>query len=210
MTITIKDQIEKAMAMVKEITPEEASELREKQKVLRYQMHLGECNLYPDEKKYKLKNYKVDADNKSAVDKTKEFIDNSGIKTLIITGVMGCGKTHLAIAAAKIISYINECSLDIVRASCIRHDDKKNGSGILIIDDIGREHGTEKEIQYRRGCLASLIEHRYLLGRRQIVTTNLDIHQLADVLSKNIFDRLKSEAIFTKITGPTRRRMYGG
>jgi len=206
----LKEEIERLMDRIQPITKEEAEKRREIQRKNKYQMHLGESSLYPEERKYKLKNYEVDSGNRDAVEIAEKFEKTMSINTLIIGGVMGSGKTHLAIAIAKKIAYFEEKTIEIVRAANISEKDSKNGAGILIIDDIGRERGSDYDVAKKRGLLCDLIEHRYLLGRRQIYTTNSSTANLANLFGSHIFDRIKTNAVFANIKGCSRRDTYKG
>lgn len=155
-----------------------------------------------------LNNFVADTDKKvKALKIATDFVNNfdanfaSGM-TIIFSGKAGTGKSHLAIAIAHEVMpaytalYIN--ALDAVRMvrDTWRKDSEKSelqvldmlGSlGLLIIDEVGVQYGTESE----QMIMFDIINRRYRDCKPMILLTNLDANGFAEYLTERSADRLK-------------------
>lgn len=122
---------------------------------------------------------------------------------LLFYGSPGTGKTHIAIGIAlKFLE--NNLSVMYVRASQIAREIKETWSknskkkeseiyekysrpDLLIIDEIGRQFGTDTE----RMILFEVINARYEQRKPVLAVTNLDGAHLAECLGAATLDRLK-------------------
>lgn len=127
--------------------------------------------------------------------------------TVVFSGKPGTGKSHLAIAAAMAIMqtstaiYIN--ALDLVRMvrETWRRDSELSevsvlndlsSIGLLVIDEIGMQYGTEGE----QVILFDVINRRYRDLMPTILLTNLGKAGMKDFLGERSFDRLREGGIW--------------
>ena len=155
-----------------------------------------------------LSNFLADTDKKlKALKVSTDFVNNfddcyaSGM-TMIFSGKAGTGKSHLAIAIAHEIMpkytalYVN--ALDAVRM--VRDTWRKDSAqtelqvldllgsiGLLIIDEVGVQYGTESE----QMIMFDIINRRYRDCKPMILLTNLDAKGFSDYLTERSADRLK-------------------
>ncbi|BEH49320.1 ATP-binding protein [Burkholderia pseudomallei] len=158
-------------------------------------------------------NFVADTDQKrEAVRIVREFAETfeehyrTGTN-IILSGKPGTGKTHLATAAALLVVqqraalYLN--AMDLVRMvrDTWRRDSKLTESevlddlgsiGLLTIDEIGTQYGTEGE----RTILFDVIDRRYRNLRPTILATNLDVKGMKEFLGDRSFDRLREGGIW--------------
>lgn len=121
---------------------------------------------------------------------------------LILCGMVGTGKTHLAISVGKELSkrgndchYTNLSSLiRLVRSSWSDRDinedqvlDKLYRYDLLIIDEIGIQSGTENE----RNIIFEVINGRYERVKPTIIISNLSESEIEDMISVRSVDRIK-------------------
>lgn len=155
-----------------------------------------------------LENYIADTPAKqSSLTIARDFSENfdenykSGM-TLIFSGKAGTGKSHLAIAIAQAVMpkytamYIN--ALDAVRMirDTWRRDSEKSeidvldmfGTiGLLVIDEVGVQYGTENE----QMLMFDIINRRYRDSMPMILLTNLGTKGFSEYLTERSFDRLR-------------------
>lgn len=132
---------------------------------------------------------------------------------MVLTGAPGTGKTHLAVSVLRELvreSKVKDRSdarfvpvpelLAEIRA-CYRDGgpderdimDKYSRLPYLVLDDLGAEKTTEWSIT----TLYLIIDRRYRGMLPTIVTTNLSLGQIADVLSDRISSRLAAGKVIT-------------
>ena len=156
------------------------------------------------------------------VNACKEFIESPA--DMVLTGVPGTGKTHLAVAilrelveGKKIKNEMDACFIPVpellaeIRASYRDGGpDERDIIGrysrlpFLVLDDLGAEKTTEWSIT----TLYLIIDRRYRNMRPTIITTNLSLEQIAAALSERISSRLASGKVLL-LTGQDYRMKRG-
>lgn len=122
--------------------------------------------------------------------------------SLIFTGNPGTGKTHLAVGIARKIMESSGTAM-YTRVTEIAQSIKETYSGngkterqvirsfanpdLLIIDEVGRQFGTDAEKMY----LFEVINARYEECKPTILISNLNINQLKDYIDPAAMDRLR-------------------
>ena len=119
---------------------------------------------------------------------------------LILTGNVGTGKTHLAIALGRELAkqgerviYTNLTELiRSVRATWKGEGSERAileqliGTGLLIIDEAGVQNGTENE----RNILFEIIDGRYQDVKPTIIISNLNVDEVSTFISQRSVDRI--------------------
>lgn len=140
----------------------------------------------------KFSNYKIDnVQRKMAVDMCKKYIANfDKSKTLVLSGQVGSGKTHLAIATARILldnvgvkytDFVNEIARlkfnQLDQEEYTKSVDAYKHATVLFIDDLYKgdvSPATQRIVQ-------DIINYRYNNDKAMIITTELDKIQMLDV-----------------------------
>jgi DNA replication protein DnaC len=136
-------------------------------------------------------------------------------RNLVLLGPVGTGKTHAAVAAARLPHmqgmHVGFCPtvelLDAMRPS-VHADDQEDALDfalrvpLLILDDLAIERSTEWTIER----LYAIVNRRWLDERPTIVTTNLAPEQIVDALGEQLYSRLAHDALALSMTGSDRRR----
>lgn len=142
--------------------------------------------------------------------------------SIILSGVPGCGKTHLA--AATVLFLINQLipakfasvpeMLKVIQASwkneyVINPVPDLIVAPVLVLDDLGTE---EQCSDWARGELYRIIDGRYISGLPMLVTTNhRTASDLAHVIGDRSVDRLIHGTIWVDIPlGSYRAQHIGG
>lgn len=134
-------------------------------------------------------------------------------RNLIITGPVGTGKTHAAVAACR---PAHDRGLDVAFLPVIELLDALRPSGPgddvsisdvaaidrLILDDLGAQRDTD----WTHERLEAVINRRWLEERPTIITTNLDGKALAERFRESTFSRLVGGAVTLRLSGADRRR----
>jgi len=131
---------------------------------------------------------------------------------LILTGSIGVGKTYAACAALKTFMYLNDCSGRFITAAeyvqeCRNFDgseDKYQGCGILVLDDLGKEAPTQFAIE----CIFELIDSRHSSRKPTIITTNYGSTDLMERMTAGD-DTTVATAIMSRLAGFTVVQMQG-
>jgi DNA replication protein DnaC len=127
--------------------------------------------------------------------------------TVIFSGKPGTGKSHLALAAAMVVMksstalYIN--ALDLIRMvrDTWRRDSEMSevavlndltSVGLLVIDEIGVQYGTDGE----QVILFDVLNRRYRDLMPTILLTNLGAKGMKEFLGERSFDRLREGGIW--------------
>lgn len=140
----------------------------------------------------------------------EQFPDNfRGGRSLLLTGNVGCGKTHLASAIIRTVVADGASALiipageivSIARASMVPssgYTDRDvalhlGGLDLLVIDEVGCQKGSEYEL----GLLHSIVDKRYQAVLPTVLISNLDVHSTHDrpgvdaFIGKRAIDRLR-------------------
>jgi DNA replication protein DnaC len=123
--------------------------------------------------------------------------------SLIFCGTIGTGKTHLAVAIAhevmargrQAVFVKTMRAIDAVKETYDRGSARTKAQVIrdfiepdlLILDEAGMQRGTNEE----KGILFEIIDGRYELSRPTILTTNLALPALEEMIGERVLDRLR-------------------
>ncbi|MGE1525830.1 MULTISPECIES: ATP-binding protein [unclassified Pseudomonas] len=124
-------------------------------------------------------------------------------RSLLLTGNVGCGKTHLASAIVRTV-VADRCRALIIPAGdivSIARASMVPGSGyterdvavhlggldLLVIDEVGAQKGSEYEL----GLLHSIIDRRYQAVLPTVVISNLSADGLKSYIGDRALDRLR-------------------
>lgn len=124
-------------------------------------------------------------------------------RSLLLTGNVGCGKTHLASAIVRTV-VADHCRALIIPAGdivSIARASMAPGSGytdrdvvlhlsgldLLVIDELGAQKGSEYEL----GLLHSIIDRRYQAVLPTVLISNLDPEGLKAYIGDRALDRLR-------------------
>lgn len=142
---------------------------------------------------------------KSTAEKYAKHVIDGGAGCLVMVGSVGAGKTLLATAIAD--AFINsgkKCC--IVRVSEMlrdfkdswRKDSEKSESqvmgyysnvGLLIIDEIGIQFGSDTEKNY----IFEVIDNRYQDMKPTVFISNLDVEGVKESIGARVYDRLRED-----------------
>lgn len=124
-------------------------------------------------------------------------------RSLLLTGNVGCGKTHLASAIVRTV-VADRCRALIIPAGdivSIARASMVPGSGytdrdvavhlgaldLLVIDEVGAQKGSEYEL----GLLHSIIDRRYQAVLPTVIISNLSADGLKSYIGDRALDRLR-------------------
>lgn len=124
-------------------------------------------------------------------------------RSLLLTGNVGCGKTHLASAIVRTV-VADRCEALIIPASdiiSIARASMVPGSGytdrdvvlhlggldLLVIDEVGCQKGSDYEL----GLLHAIIDRRYQAVRPTVLISNLGVDGLKAYIGDRALDRLR-------------------
>lgn len=135
-----------------------------------------------------------------------------GQSNVLLLGGVGVGKTHAAVAMARMI-YETEPVLVEFRPAVELLDDLRPGGpertmesacdvGVLILDDLGRERPTD----WTGERLYRLVNRRWLEERPTLVTSNLSAEDLEQAVGPAMWSRLWHGALAMELAGEDRRR----
>lgn len=158
---------------------------------------------------------KIDDLDPDVADAVREW-DAAGAGTnLVLLGPVGTGKTHAAVAAARLCA---ERGLDVAFLPVVELLDALRPGGpdgamedltsvdVLVLDDVGSERPTD----WTAERLYALINRRWLEERRTIATSNLDPDPLREAVGERIYSRLAGGAVAHRLSGADRRRARRG
>lgn len=138
---------------------------------------------------------------------------------LTLLGPYGCGKTHLAAAAAHavlahgvpVLFIVVPDLLDHLRAtfnpeSSVSYDERFDlvrNVGLLVLDDLGTESGT----LWAREKLYQLLNHRYNERLPTIFTSNVRLEQLDPRIASRMYDPAVNGEVISIQAADYRRRL---
>lgn len=163
---------------------------------------------------------KVQQQTRAAVECIKAWQPDPYIYTLIISGVLGLGKSHLA--AAKVrefimsrrfskVSWFDATDIYADYAAAYRENSETNPADIrllleepelLVIDDLGRKKESEASVEFWNG----LICFRYREAKPLIITTNLTLDQIKEQYGYRIYSRFIETAEIVELVGEDYRK----
>ena len=135
--------------------------------------------------------------------------------SIILSGSVGIGKTHLAAAVANYL--IDSKNVVVCFGSIVELLDKVRGemqmgrdltkynmkrSPLLVIDDLGKE----KPSEWTNQTLYEVINSRYESQSPMIITTNLSIRELSARYDNSVVSRLTEMSRVINMTGDDRRK----
>ena len=133
-------------------------------------------------------------------------------KGLLLHGPVGTGKTYIAhcimnelLTQGISCRMTNFAGMDGDAASRKRSIERLNRFALLVIDDLGAERNSE----YMKEIVYSMIDMRSASRRPTIFTTNLSIEQIKkplDIAEQRIYDRVLEMAFPVEVVGDSRRR----
>ncbi len=136
--------------------------------------------------------------------KAKQYAkkDPSVKKNLLLTGSTGTGKTFLSSCIAKefldsgnFVLYLTATKIfNLIDDAKFRRDGKESDESaemlttcdLLIIDDLGTEYG----FGYPQSQLFDILETRTVLGKRTVISTNMDLNELNQKYSPRLVSRI--------------------
>lgn len=174
------------------ITPNDEVEWCECREIILAKKRIEKSGLADRFEKNNFNNYKVNnAQRRDAILTCSKYIKNfDGKKSLMLSGQVGSGKTHLAIATSKSLlnkvgvrytSYVSELSKLVFNQIDQEYYQKKMDEfrkpTVLFIDDLfkGKVTDAERKIAY------DIINYRYDNKKAMIITTELNKMQLCDI-----------------------------
>ena len=122
--------------------------------------------------------------------------------SFIFVGTYGTGKTHLACSIAQEIMKKGYSALYVNTSKALRKVKDTWGGGtekeqeamnyfirsdLLILDEIGLQHGSEAE----KIILSEILNERYLQPKPTILISNLDIKGIKEYTTARVIDRMK-------------------
>ena len=154
-----------------------------------------------------------------AVAEAKRFAENPA-GWLILSGVYGCGKTHLAAAIANhqvaasrpapmfvvvpdLLDHLRATFSPTSGASLDRVFEQVKSTTLLVLDDLGTESATP----WAREKLFQLLNYRYSARLATVITTTAKINEIDPRLQSRMLDT--SRCTFFVITAPSVRGSEG-
>ena len=152
--------------------------------------------------------------------KTCKWYVSEGIRRtekngLILCGMYGTGKTHLAAAIANDLmdtgisvlfntynGHLEKIKKDFDAEKPVGYLEKMYNAELLIIDDVGKERGTE----WTESVMFDVINNRYENMKPIVITTNLDSRQLEIYFGGAVYSRLVEMCNMVVTTGKDHRR----
>ncbi|MBT0380364.1 ATP-binding protein [Morganella morganii subsp. morganii] len=162
-------------------------------------------------------------DAKSNLNICREYADTwlsrkTAGEGLILCGTPGTGKTHLAVSIARQVATEAKESVFITTAARIIRAFRRTWAGdaeyseldvlekycepgLLIIDEIGVQYGTDSE----RNILFEVINDRYEDMLPTIMISNLPLNELAPLLGERVIDRMLEGGAVLSFNWPSYR-----
>jgi len=131
------------------------------------------------------------------IENENEDIEYNGANSILLAGLPGRGKTHLALSIAwqtlesgeYVLYWQVEDLLDTLRLSFSKNSsewadiiNKCKYTGLLVLDDLG----AQKDTEWARAKLDLIIDYRYINGYPMVFTTNAKPAQLGERISSRL------------------------
>ena len=149
----------------------------------------------------------------------RELVQNvDNARNLVFFGNVGTGKTHLACAIANHAirsgyrpRYATVASISRAVRKTFDWPDlheadelaKYQDASLLIIDEIGVQHGSE----FEQKLMFDIVDHRYTAMRPTIVAGNVDIDEAAKYIGERVMDRLRDNGLIVPFSWESSRRL---
>ena len=144
--------------------------------------------------------------------------DRKGKNSLLLTGDVGTGKTHLAAAIAqycmehgKVVKFGNITDIFQSLKNAFTKDEdvlsEIKSVPLLVLDDLGKENDTE----WAKETIYSIINYRYEHMLPTVITTNFTLTDMQDRLGEATVSRLIEMCEYVTMYGEDKRmeRGYG-
>ncbi|MGI5848800.1 MAG: ATP-binding protein [Christensenellales bacterium] len=137
-------------------------------------------------------NFRVNKNNKEAYDACLRFAQGKSNKGIMLAGPIGIGKNHLAAAIVNELAKRGDLAYvsSAKRLQTRLYDsyghvedaiDNIFEARVIVINDIGKESGTETS----RSLMADFVDQAYEREKKLIITTNMTADEIADGEIKN-------------------------
>lgn len=218
--------------ILKEKRMQEAQERKKQEKVIRHKLVLS-SGLNLSQQGMTFDTFQVTPETQRAVKICKAFSERwreSKGKGILLTGGVGCGKSHLAAAicnqviadfdSEKMVKqrfsdvHLERCcpvrfQSSVELYSSLRQEMKSGGetlkkckeSPLLILDDLGAERGSGWVTER----LFELVDYRMGNKLPMVITTNLTAQQLSYTFGERIMDRVRSMCCLVELSGASKR-----
>ena len=195
----------------------ECSNECEKAKKAEWLKHVRELTMFAKIsqrfKNRKFDTFKTTKENKKAFETAKRYAEKYPIENglgLLITGTCGTGKTHLAVAILHallekgcqgLFCTVPDLLAEIRRSYSADEESKKikeiMRARFLVLDDLGAEKTTD----WVQEQLYMLINYRYEYELPTVITSNLNIGQLAQKIGERSASRLLEMCVGIELNG---------
>jgi len=143
----------------------------------------------------------------AALDKVQNFVNmvlGGGNGNLILSGMVGTGKTHLASALVSVCIEAGKTAhiiklpelMRLIKSSWSDSEQSEqdiiqrlSGVDVLVIDEVGVQYGSDTE----KLVMGEIIDNRYQELRPTVLVSNLDVAGIKSCLGDRCFDRLRQD-----------------
>lgn len=146
---------------------------------------------------------------------------NDPVRNLIIKGDIGVGKTELAVLLGESVYESNNTIpmfvkyQDLFRLRLGKNDEdittwkRLLKVDMLVVDDIMASDDTVLT-DWKHETLYDLFDSRYVKNLPTVITTNLTVEQMSNMLGSRIIDRIKEGSVTFTVVGESRRERFNG